>query len=317
MATDVEPRLHDLVRLYAGFWDRCQTELGPRRLVSPDARDFPDAFTKDETSVRLLVERMQLHAGMDDVPIAVELESGKEAESCSSSSCRKLPAPGGTTIFDEGQSWRLLVPERLTSHSTLLTTVIAQALGAVFLAETTPEGAPLDPRPELSQELAAVGLGLGGLLLAGSHVYQKSCGGPSVAHLTAFSTFDLATLTYLMAELSGSDLKPLIAHLEATQRASLNEVLQFFKSNKRLITALDTSPGLIAAGVFEFERPRTLVDRVRALVGRPEPSPSLDLVALQEDLKQRSLPSNGGTAPRRLQPSPSDLKALVSEEFGQ
>src|SRR6266545_2519034 len=84
------PAMRAVLERYAALVARLGGELGERPLVLPTAEFFPDAFGKEQRSALRLVRRMQKHAGMTDIPIAVGLVGGDESASeggCGSGGC--------------------------------------------------------------------------------------------------------------------------------------------------------------------------------------------------------------------------------------
>src|SRR5688572_30321655 len=81
----------EVVRRYAHLLHHFGKELGRRPLVLQNAQFFPDVFAPDEPSLVRLVRRLQVHAGMSDIPIAVRLLSSSEGMSSEGA----LAAAGG------------------------------------------------------------------------------------------------------------------------------------------------------------------------------------------------------------------------------
>jgi hypothetical protein len=107
-----------------------------------------------------------------------------------------------------------------------------------------------------------VALGLGTLLLAGSYLYQKSCGGPNVACLTALGVGELSVAFALFANHSGHSLRAARGELEATQRDQLNEAETWMLSNPRVTRLLATDPLRVALGDFELSAPKSWMARL-------------------------------------------------------
>ena len=258
------PVQRELVERIARLREGRRDEFGERPMVLPTAEFFPDEFSADQASVEKLVRRMQAHAGMDDIPIDVRViapegEELEEGGSCSSGACCSAPAPkaeGLTRLVDNGDSWTLNVPAQEVAHSVVLTANIARALGYVFLKETESDEAPLEEPSEASADLCAVELGFGELLLEGSYIYSKSCGGPSIATVTALSTPELAIAFALFCSVGGHPVKRALSELGATQRAALGEARDLLGSNPKLVEALKRTPELVALGHYALEETR-------------------------------------------------------------
>lgn len=312
LQTRATPRVEQLLTAYAEAKARYARELGERRLVFPDATDFPDVYASDAPSAERLLSRMQHHAGMSDIPIALRvapLGAELEASSCSSGACAPARAPSPrdfARVIDEGDSWTIGVPDVELRHPILLTTGLARALALIFVLETEEPGdAPPTP---LRIELIAVLLGFGGLLLQGTHVYQKSCAGPRVDHFTLMNVDEAAFLTALMALDSGSNLKRLNSLVEVTQRAALSSAEDTLRLYPSFIRRLKLDPEAAAAFPPEPEAPKGLVNRLLDRV-RGNRDEADDVVAFQKALAQRP-------QPKALPPRPSqDIIDLVKSEL--
>jgi hypothetical protein len=137
------------------------------------------------------------------------------------------------------------------SNTVVLTANLAKTLGLVFLLDTRPTGQALEETSlDIACETAGVALGFGGLLLAGSYLYSKSCGGPRVAQITKLSCGELALLTVLFAERGGHKLRGLKKLLGATQASALDEAAEFLRANPDVLDALRSRPLELSAGKF-------------------------------------------------------------------
>jgi hypothetical protein len=216
-------------------------------------------------------------------------------------------------LQDEG--WLLRIEPAESAHPVGLTTLVAQSLGLVLLEETRQDGnALLDP-VAVHQEMAGIMMGFGVLLLEGSHVYSKSCGGPQVARLTALSTTELALLTALFTADRKLSLKAALRVASNTQRAQLDEAEALLRGNPRLLDWTRAATELDADPTLALSPPKRalfggLFDR-----GRSEPAPEADDLerVLERELltgtRRLPSPTTARTAPK----ADDDLKALVAE----
>lgn len=269
-----ERSLRDLVQRYASIIERFGEDIGKRPMVLPNAEYFPDPFNGDLPSVGRLLRRMQGHAGMGDVPIEVGvLDPDGAGDSCGSGGCGSCAAPdvspdlSAARLIDLGDAWRVNVAPSEVKHPVALTAALARALGHVFLLEETSDERPIDEPLELTVELTTVALGLGTLLLAGSYLYQKSCGGPSVACLTALGVGELSVAFALFAKHSGHGLRRARAELDATQREQLSEAETWLLSNPRLSELLAQDPLRLSLGDFELSASKSWLGRVLSGLG--------------------------------------------------
>jgi hypothetical protein len=331
----------ELVRRYAHLLWHFGSEIGERPLVRQNGEFFPDVFEKDEPSVARLVRRLQTHAGLDDIPVRVRLSSLAPAEAsaedpagascgsggCGSGACAPPAGDGKAARLEEhSDGWVLNVFDAELHHPVALTCTLARSLARLFLAETESPSAPVEAPYDVSVDLACVALGLGTLVLEGSYIYAKSCGGPSVTQLTRLSAGELAIACALFIARGGHSGRRALAELGTTQRALLTEANEWAASNPRIIAQLASDPGQLASGAPELSDTRPwllrLFNRGRPARARPA-EPSLER-ALSGELGDAELRELGraarsqGRGERRASPAPDDarrdeLRALVDE----
>ncbi|HEX7669548.1 MAG TPA: hypothetical protein VF395_08195 [Polyangiaceae bacterium] len=307
------PEKKSVVERYARLLALVGGELGERHLVLPNGESFPDRFTPDASGLRTLTACMLRHAGLSDVPVAarvVEEPSDAGGGGCGSGcgvtagSCGTSPGAGASEsgavprLVDTGTSFTLNVPAAELRHPVVLTTMVARALGHVFLVEALPAGARIEHPPDLTADHAAVALGFGPLLLEGSYVYSKSCGGPQVASVTHASIAELAFSTALFIEMRGQSGRRALAELGATQQAALGEALEWARSNDVLIQRLRREPERVAGGDYELREPRPWL--LRLFGGKSKDAPM-------------AAPVSPPRAPRAVDPAHAELRALVDE----
>lgn len=307
-------------------------EFGQRPLVLPNGDYFPDAFSASRAGVAQLLARMQLHSGTRDIPIELELvdaEFEAAGGGCSSGACAVPPNADRPRLELVDDGWRLRLFTSEIHHPVGLTTILARALGAVFLEETRPDGAGIRQPFAVTQELAAVGLGFGVLLLEGSHVYAKSCGGPRISRLTTCSTGDLAVATALFAGANGHSLRKALSLVNATQKAALQAARDLFEANAQLVRSFTQRPHTLEATDFALNEPRP---RLFSFFGSRPAAEDPDLEAAlwdaapllgspDSDQEPRALPAPAATtrtasvAQRR--PADDDLAELVEASLAE
>lgn len=305
-----------LLGVYGRFRAQLAAELTTPPLVLPNSQYFPDPFDGSPVAAQRLVERMQRHAGIADIPVRVVQGStaAAAAKACSSGGCgpaASLSEPSEARLMLHDEGWLLRIEPAEAAHAVGLTTLVAQALGLVFLEETRPDQRGLPEPIALFQELSAVALGFGVLLLEGSHVYSKGCGGPSVARLTTLGPAELALLTCVFAADRKGALKSAKPLTSTTQRALLDEAEALVRGNPALLDWVRT------ARHDDADPSLTLGPPKRALFGglferRREPTPEFDGLeaALASELMtpKRALPRATSS-----KPVDDELKALVAE----
>lgn len=314
-----------VIQRYARVLGRYGGEMGNRPLVLPNGSFFPDAFNADQPSLAKLVARLQEHAGLSDIPIeAVVVPRDPEARSsagCSSGACA-APAAAGSDVprlVDLGERWLLQVPEAELAHPVVLTTNLTRSLSYVFLTETRFEGEVIEPPVDVTADFVAVGLGLGTLMLQGSYIYSKSCGGPSIASVTKVGVSELAILCALFIAMGKHPWRDALRELDTTQKVLLEEARDLVESNRPLIQLLATDPQRVAQGKFELEEATGWFGRLFSR--RRKPARSGDLLDENLSLDEvESLLVSFAPRPRAQTAAPDpardELKALVSEALG-
>lgn len=261
------PVATEIVRRYAWLRSRLGAEFGDRPLVLPTAAFFPDVFRPDEGSLQRLTARMQHHAGMRDVPImarVIETEPTGLPGGCGGPACSPAPGQGDTVrLAETEEGWLISIPDVELQHPTALTCNLARVLGQVALVESSQSPSDVEAPLEVSADLAAVQLGLGTLLLQGSHIYSKSCGGPSIARLTALGPYELALSVVLFAEVSGQRWQAARKGMAPTQVDALNAAAEIVGNAPRLVERVRTAPAtLTAPGSIELTEQRSWLSKI-------------------------------------------------------
>lgn len=264
-----ERTLRDLVQRYGSIIERFGDDIGRRPMVLPTSRFFPDKFSGDLPSVARLLDRMKGHAGMADIPIQIGVAGADALDgACGSGGCGSCAAPSvkpevaAARLVDMGDGWRVNIDPSEVQNPVVLTAALARALGHIFLLEETSAERPIEEPLEVTVELTTVALGLGTLLLSGSYLYQKSCGGPNVACLTALGVGELSVAFALFAKHTRSSLRAARAELDATQRDQLSEAETWLLSNPTVSQLLERDPLRLALGDFELSASKSWMARL-------------------------------------------------------
>ena len=297
-----------IVRRYAAWRAAHRDVLDAPELIEPSARHFPDEFTKDAPSIARLLRRMMTYAPLS-TELAVELaflepdDSEGGGGGCGKSACGTggtVAAHDGVVEIDDG--YRVIVKVADVSNPVLLTTSLARSIGSMVLSEAGEEVSAREA--SIASELAATMCGFGVLLLAGSAVYTKACGGLRMSTATVMSVPELALSLALFLRVHEVDVGRARAHLETTQREAFAEVLRWVDSNEALVTTLRDRPAELEDGLFVIEPVRGLLGRLFARK-RSEPTP--DAIVPSSRRTERS-----DAELRRL----AEAKALVEEALG-
>ncbi len=251
-------------------------------------------------------------------------KTSSESNACSCSSPHTDPGDDPENmprLVDLGDGWRLQVPQSELAAPVVLTTNLARALGYVFLLETRSSHRPLREPIDVTAELTSCLLGFGALMLAGSHIYGKSCRGPSIRRVTALGCPELALATALFVVRGNHDSRPLRRELQATQLDAYRAAERWIGERPTLKTALRQDPHTIAVGQFEFNPPRPGL--WARWFGRPRqstPAPDETEASLDElEALLAETPLSTRAAARRSARHPQDdeLRALVEESLGR
>src|SRR3954470_12861461 len=225
---------HGLVASYAELVASLGLLSTERALVLPNGEFFPDRFTGDEASVQRMLDRLLEHAGLSDMALVVQFW-GESAASCGTGACGSCgptqadpESESVQRLVDAGEHWQVNVLPAEVGSPVALSSALCHAVALAVLREAdTPPHLKLD----LALDLTAIALGYGVLLLEGSHIYRKSCGGPSIARTTALGPTETALVLALSAAVSEQSLRKVSKHLSATQREAFAEAAAWADSN--------------------------------------------------------------------------------------
>src|SRR6478752_926295 len=255
---------HGLVAAYAEVVERLDLMSTERALVLPNGEFFPDVFTGDEASVQRMLDRLLEHAGLADMALVARFW-GEPAGSCGTGACGSCgptqPEPEAEPVqrlVDAGEHWQVNVLPTEVASPVALGSGLCQAIALAVLREAdAPPRLPLN----LAVDLTAIALGYGVLMLEGSHIYRKSCGGPSIARTTALGPTEVALVLALSAAVSEQTLRKVAKHLSATQREAFAEAAVWADSNPSLVQAVRLDPERVARGEFQLREPSSRLSR--------------------------------------------------------
>jgi hypothetical protein len=250
-----------IVTTLARFFDDWEEALGTADLVLPNGDYFPDAFTSDAASVERLFKRMCSYVPIaSDLPIDLVLIDSDDAPEgkCASGACgtgAKLQ-PTACLVEDNG---RYVVPLTASalSNGVALATALARSAGALVLAEAGETyGLAGDA------ELAAVACGLGPILLNGSAVYAKGCGGLTFHQATELDVRELAFATAVFVNRFDHKTRALRDLLPVTQKEAFDVAIDWLSIQADLNESLRQRPALLATGLFEFREKSGFLSRL-------------------------------------------------------
>lgn len=317
-----------VIRRYASVVSRLDEELGERPMVLPNSDFFPDRFLGDLRSVKRLVKRMREHAGMQDIPVHVNVISDDSEvhdtdAGCASGAC-SIPAVGNNgmvRLIDEGDAWRMQLLQAELRHPVVLTTNVARSLGYVFLIETKAEDEVIEPPVDVTADMTAVAMGFGALMLQGSYIYAKSCGGPSIAKVTKMTCPELAIAFAAFICRGRHPVRRALKELDVTQQSLLEQAYAVLDSNREVVEKLRSDPKRLVASDFQLKEAKPWLSR---MFGKKKVAPSFDeLIEAGADLDEledtfiEMPPSSRATRSSRPPPDPEreELRELVTEAF--
>jgi len=308
-----------LVAAYAEVVEKLDSFSGERALVLPNGEFFPDVFTGDEASVQRMLDRLLEHAGLSDMAVVARIW-GESAAGCGTGacgSCGPVQAEAETEpvqrLLDAGEHWQVNVLPGEVGSPVALGSALCQAVALAVLREA--DGAPRLPL-DLSVDLTAISLGYGVLLLEGSHIYRKSCGGPSIARTTVLGPSEVALVLALSAAVNGQSLRKVGKHLSATQQDAFAEACAWADSNPALVQALRADPGRIARGEFQLQEPSSWLGRwLGSKLRRAPDAQSATTIEELEAALGAENPQRRALKPR--DPKLEEIRRLVDEALNE
>jgi hypothetical protein len=230
---------------------------------------------------------------------------------------------GIVRLVDEGDAWRMQLLEAELKHPVVLTTNVARSLGYVFLIETKDEDEVLEPPVDVTADMTAVALGFGALMMQGSYIYAKSCGGPSIAKVTKMTCPELAVAFAAFICRGGHPLRRALKELDITQRALLDEAYAVLDTNRDVVEKLRNDPERLVSSDFQLKEAKPWLSR---MFGKRTSAPSLERMLEEgadlDELENTFIEMPPSSRATRTSPPPPDpereeLKKLVSEAFRQ
>ena len=309
-----------LVSAYAQVSERLSLLEGSRPLVLPNGEFFPDVFTADEASVQRLLDRMLEHAGLSDMAVVAKFWSEDEDDArCGTGACGSCgPAHAERQsierLVDAGEFWQVNVLPGEAKQPIALSSALCRAVALAVLREA--DSPPTNMELDLAVDLTAVALGFGMLVLEGSHIYRKSCGGPSIARVTALGPTELALAVALSAAVQGQSLRKVSKYLSPTQQEAFAEAKAWADSNASLSALLRASPERVANGEFELKEPSSWLGRW--LGGKARRAPTPDRASTIEELEAALQGSVAPQiAPKARDPQFEEIRRLVDEALSE
>jgi hypothetical protein len=309
-------------------------------MVLPNGTFFPDRFDGSPESIGTLFERMLGHVGLSDVPnelLIVDPEEGRVVSSCSSGGCgTSAPAVmSGERVTADGDGYRVMVATPELQNRTVLTTVLARAVGHLFLLEADAMSAFAKPERAPAADLAATMLGLGVLVANGSGIEVKGCGGMKVHQATSLSAGEAALGLAIALEreaLRKQDAAGKQAALDAARavagaldpvaRTMFGPARMFVRAQQSVVRRLDDAPAAIERGDFALRDPSELgvgrrllrVVGLDKMLGKAEDDDPIQ--ALERELASGAPKQRASTQSAEKRAKMAELRAMVDETLG-
>jgi hypothetical protein len=241
--------------------------IGTPELIEPTGDFFPDEFHRDQESVERLLARFVSYSPLDEeLDLRVGFEEDQEnakAGGCGSTACGKggsaeNGARGRVVSLDEG--YGVVIDVRDAGNPLTLTAALARSVGTVVLAEAGEEVVEEDLGAV--SEVCATVLGFGLILLNGSAVYAKGCGGVKLHRATHLSVAEHAGLLALFCRVYEHEPRRVKKHLEVTQAEAFDAALAWVDSNPLVIAQMRETPEILESGAFELSPPKSFLGRL-------------------------------------------------------
>ena len=223
-------------------------------------------------------------------------------------------------LVDLGEQWLIQIPANELRNDVVLTTAIAKLIGLIFLLENLPQGSRIEEPVDTTIEVASTALGFGALLLEGSYLYTKSCGGPKIGRVTSLSCSEIAVLTALFVVRGRHKSKALKRCLGTTQSAAYRDAEALIRANRSLLAELESDAPSLASGSVTLRESTSLWNRMfgpkRSLASGDRSSNDFDIGELE------AMVASTPGAPRRQSPRANDavhdeLRALVDDALAE
>ncbi len=297
------------------------------RLVLPNATFFPDVFDGTPKSVLALFSRMKEHAGLDFIETELSLVDPEEGSvtSCSSGGCSS-PGLGVAKlqrlVERQDGSYSVQLGTTEVRNPTVLTTMMARTLGALFIAEANLGNLFARTEIDAASDLAAVHLGLGVLIMNGAAIEMKGCGGMKVHAATSLSAGEAALALAIQIELAriaratDESIRIVSKHLGTASGDAFRPAVGFVEANIDVVESIAKSPANVEGDHFTLRESKSWL--VRALgIGRSK-SRSDELAELEQSVTaQRAASSQKSSTPLDAKRAARlrEIQALVEESF--
>jgi hypothetical protein len=280
--------LQSIVRAFAHLQAAHGAAIGAPPLVQPTGEYFPDEFRADAPSVARLLRRMMEYAPLSSelgVELSIVMPEPDHAGGCGSAAC--APAAGGASgvgVIELDDGYQVVVAATDVGNPDVLSTSLARSVGALVLHEAG------EPVGAVASEIAAAVCGFGVLLLNGSSVWAKSCGGLRMAQATAMPVEETAVALALFVALHDHSMSLARKHLGATQREAFDLAQDWIESNPMLIASLRDRPERLRSGAVDLEPVRGAIGQwlhKRRLERDLRVAPKIGVSTISEERRRR------------------------------
>lgn len=307
-------------RRSATLTSRGAEPVGP--LVLPNTAFFPDTFDGSPKTVLALFDRMKAHAGLDSIETELSLVDPEEGSvtSCSSGGCSS-PGLGVGKVNRLSEradgSYAVELATTEVKNSTVLGTMMARTLGALFLAEADLGEHFARSEIDGAADLAAVHLGLGVLVMNGAAVELRGCSGMKIHSATSLSAGEAALALAIHNELGriargvDENERVVLKHLGDAASDAYRAALSYVDTNREVVEAIAKAPASVEADVFSLRASKGWLSRALGL-GRARRGAD-DLAELERAVAASAPPRSKLSAAKAARLA--EIQALVEESL--
>jgi hypothetical protein len=288
-------------------------------LVTPTAEHFPDTFDGSPNSVAALMRRIQMHAGLDDVKVALSIvtpDGQQQSVSCSSGGCGgggKIEVKLDRVARLEDGSYQVALGAGELGNPAVLTTALVRSVAFIFLDAVDGYDGLRPAEREPFTDLAAIHLGFGVLIANGSYVFMKGCSGAQVHSATQMPVDETTLALAIYARLHDVSERAASKHLTTTPAAHFEESYAWASSNDKVVRLITSDRTTLEEDRFSLLPSRSWLARTLGIGKKKAVTPDEEVAELERALAAQPV-KRAAMDPAKKR-NLEELKALVDESF--